>query len=139
MKRGSKHTPEALVKMAEARRGKGLGNTHNCGRKLSPEHRARIGLAGLGNKHAWRGGRYQDAEGYIRVICHDHPYAHHSGYVLEHRLVMEAHLGRVLLPTEVVHHINGIPDDNRIENLMRFDSQSDHVSWHHQNNKEEES
>ena len=52
---------------------------------------------------------------------------------------MEAHLGRTLLPTEVCHHINGIKDDNRIENLTRFDSQSDHASWHYQNEKEEES
>ena len=99
------------------------------GRKLSPETCAKIGAASRGRKRANRkGGKYL-INGYVYLLCPDHPFAR-SGYVLEHRLVMEAHLGRTLLPTEVVHHINGIRSDNRIENLMLFSSKSKHASHH---------
>jgi hypothetical protein len=68
--------------------------------------------------------------GYIKIHCPEHPLADDKGYVLEHRLVMEAHLGRTLLPTEVVHHINGDKEDNRIENLMLFSDTADHTAHH---------
>lgn len=100
------------------------------GRVFSPEHRRKISEAGRRSKHYnWKGGR-RNCRGYVLVWCPNHPHATHDGYVQEHRLVMEAHLGRTLLPTEVVHHINGIKDDNRIENLMLFSNKSDHVSFH---------
>ena len=38
-----------------------------------------------------------------------------------HRIIMERHIGRVLLPSEDVHHINGCKTDNRIENLQVID------------------
>lgn len=80
----------------------------------------------------WRGGKTIDGRGYTLIFCLAHPYASLKGYVREHRLVMEKHLGRILTPEENIHHINSIKSDNRIENLMLFPSNSEHTKYHNQ-------
>ena len=57
---------------------------------------------------------------------------HPEGYVLEHRLVMSKKIGRYLTKKEVVHHINGIRNDNRIENLLLTRS-GKHIAEHNRN------
>lgn len=77
-----------------------------------------------------------DSAGYARVLAPDNPAADTCGRVCEHRLVMERHLGRPLLPKETVHHVNGVRDDNRLENLELWSSShpggqrvEDKVEW----------
>ena len=69
------------------------------------------------NHPMWKGGEILNSQGYILVYSPNHPYKDKRNYIREHRLVMEKYIGRFLLPSEVIHHINGIKTDNRIENL----------------------
>lgn len=55
---------------------------------------------------------YKRRDGYITVLM-----PQTGKYTPQHRLVMANHLGRDLMPHENVHHINGVRDDNRLENL----------------------
>jgi hypothetical protein len=83
----------------------------------------------------WKGGKYKDQDGYIYVRCTDHPHASNRGYVFEHRLVMEKHLGRYLEPEEVVHHIDGNKENNKIENLSLFANNGNHIGYHDKQRK----
>ena len=85
----------------------------------------------FGNKRGWKGGLIKDFRGYVWVYSPDHPFknAMGAGYVKRARLVMERKLGRYLLPTEIVHHINGIKDDDKKENLL-VTNLSSHQSEH---------
>jgi hypothetical protein len=75
-----------------------------------------------GPRHGnWRGGRNASGPYCLVLLPADSPYelmANRAGYVLEHRLVMARHLGRVLRSEETVHHIDCNPKNNDISNLQ---------------------
>jgi len=96
------------------------------GKKQSPERRSKASLP-MERNGRWKGGRFTDTDGYILVKSPEHPFANNANYVREHRLVMEQHLGRFLQPSELVHHLNSIKHDNRIENLQLIASHAEHV------------
>jgi len=98
-------------------------------KKFSKKHKKNLSIAQKkycqfhpkpkGEKHpCWKGGKFKDSHGYILMYKPDHPSTFNGGYILGHRLVMEKILGRYLKPSEIVHHKNGIRDDNRPENLI---------------------
>lgn len=81
----------------------------------------------------WNGGQSEHSDGYLYVRTENHPFSGNAEYVLEHRVVMEKrmrekepghhflveHQGLLYLRPEIlVHHINEIKRDNRIENLI---------------------
>lgn len=73
----------------------------------------------------WKGGKKKNKKGYILVLDKEN-----GGYILEHRRIMENFIGRRLDNSEVVHHINGDKDDNRIENLKVM-TNAEHTIFHH--------
>ena len=105
--RGRRHSETAREKMSEAARGRHV----------------------MERSSQWKGGRFQDKQGYVKVMIATLPLEQqplamamaHKGsgtrYVSEHRLVAAVARGAPIGRDEVVHHKNGIKDDNRPENL----------------------
>ena len=97
------------------------------------------GLVGPKNP-AWKGGlTYFKRKGkyanqsikYIRCPAEYMAMARKDGYVMEHRLLVAMALGRPLLRSECVHHVNHDATDNRLANLMLFASNADHKRHEH--------
>ena len=78
-------------------------------------------LGGGGKVRSGKG--WLNRDGYREVFVKaEGPNETRGRYISQHRHVMEQKLGRRLLPTETVHHVNGDRQDNRIENLELWSS-----------------
>ena len=116
-------------KKSQGHYGTCVGCKTNLGRNEGKKGKSSNGYCikcNVGEVHqSWRGG-YVNQDGYIVV----------SKGQLQHRYIMEKHLNRKLYKDENVHHINGVRDDNRIENLELWSSSqpsgqriADKIAW----------
>jgi len=155
---GKKASPETRRRMSEAHRGRhpseetiaklresnlGLKRSRAfcermsevaSSRRHTAEYKAKMREALLGKypgpaSSNWHGGRRQQGGGYWLLYSPEHPFRSKTKYVLEHRLVVEKLLGRYLIHSDSVHHINKKHGDNRPENLMAFASKSAHLRF----------
>lgn len=76
----------------------------------------------------WKGGKAKHKNRWL-IFQPNHPLANKQGYIYRARLVMEKKIGRYLKPKEVIHHINGIENDDRPENLWLFRNSSAHANY----------
>lgn len=136
--------PEYRKHMSDTRKGKpGYWKDKKMPKilreKLSKSHKGQVPwhkgkkrpeISGTKHFH-WKGGRYKDTNGYILIYQPNHPFVMESkAYIYEHRFVVEQQIGRYLKPSEKCHHINGIKNDNRPQNLMAFINNVIHKRFH---------
>lgn len=111
-----------------------------CGEKTVPSYRSKGKLLNRYIRHHndhrrgeennnWKGGKAKDGSGYMRIYMPNHTRACNS-YVFEHVLIAEKVLGKPLPHGAVVHHVNGIKDDNRNNNLVICESIGYHKILH---------
>jgi transposase-like protein len=115
--------------MSDERRAQ-ISRTHK-GKILSEEQRRRISECNSCNYNGMNGYGHIKRHncGYIQAYAPKHPNANSDGYVMLHTVLIERVIGRYLTKDEVVHHINHIRDDNRIENL-RLMNKHEHMKMH---------
>jgi len=75
----------------------------------------------------WKGGRVADGNGYILIWMPKDPRASKVGYVREHLLIWEQSNGKTLPEGWHIHHLNGIKDDNRPQNLVALSSKAHYL------------
>ncbi len=113
----------------------GAGRGRYCGRSCLAHQT--IVLTGARFKKGVRPSNYKgftnthgkNADGYILIFLPEHPYTNSQGYVREHRLVMEKHIGRYLTPEEIIHHKDFNKTNNSIENLQIM-TRREHDAYH---------
>ena len=79
--------------------------------------------------NGWKRGWYI-SQGRKFIYSPDHPFRKKGGYVQESRLVTEKALGKYLKRTEVVHHVDENPLNNKNKNLVICQDENYHRFLH---------
>jgi len=79
----------------------------------------------------WKDGKIKRTDGRVAIYAPTHPDAVLYGgtHILEYRLIAEKKIGRRLKPDEIVHHKDGNPKNNDLDNLEAM-LQRDHAKIH---------
>ena len=133
-RRSTDYPPTERQKQAWKENGRKLGKSpESMAARIEAGHKRKGQRA---REYEFGGHEKRRPDGYIKVYVPDHPHATADGYVAKHTLVMERSIGRYLSADEVVHHINHIRDDNRLENLLLM-TKHDHQALHMRERHEE--
>lgn len=106
---------------------------HRYQKKLNLKKRGRTGTPRYSSHHNFQHGRSVDKDGYVLIPCGpEHPNVRKlpnrlGGRILEHRIMAEIKIGRLLTKEEVVDHIDGCALNNHPNNLRVFSRNSDHL------------
>lgn len=133
-RRSTDYPPTERQKQAWKENGRKLGKSpESMAARIEAGHKRKGQRA---REYEFGGHEKRRPDGYIKVYVPDHPHATADGYVAKHTLVMERSIGRYLSADEVVHHINHIRDDNRLENILLM-TKHDHQALHMRERHEE--
>jgi endogenous inhibitor of DNA gyrase (YacG/DUF329 family) len=121
---------KGLVKPNSGSFKKGLIPWNKGKKGFIPWNKGKKYLAITGDRHPqWKGG-IKILSGYFYAYSPNHPNKSKQGYVALHRLIYEKAHNRFLNADEIIHHVNGNKQDNRIENLYLC-SRQEHGKIHH--------
>lgn len=98
--------------------------------KIPRRKRTEIQIGKFGKlSRRWNGGLRKNSNGYILIYKPNNQSADKSGYIREHRYIVEQYIGRKLKPSEIIHHIDGNKSNNKKLNLYIFSKKGLHTTF----------